>query len=68
MVRLCTVHVFNRDSEYRTEAKNRWRRYAEIVKGENVPLCPFLLEFVPGDSDEQFVKEAKTLKAILYER
>ena len=70
--RLCTVHVFNWDSEYRryplAEAKDRWRRYAEIVKSGDASPCPFLLEFVPGDSDEQFIKDAETLKDILYER
>ena len=70
--RLCTVHVFNWDSEYRryplAEAKDRWRRYAEIVKSGDASPCPFLLEFVPGDSDEQFIQDAETLKDILYER
>lgn len=69
---LCTVHVFNWDSEYRRypliEAKDRWLRYADIVKSGAVPRCPFLLEFVPGDSDEQFIKDAETLKDILCEK
>lgn len=68
---LCTVHVFHWDTEYRRypliEAKEKWQRYADLIKKEEIPFCPFLLEFVPNDSDAQFLEDVRTLKNILYE-
>lgn len=69
---LCTVHVFNWDTENRRYplilAEDRWRKYAEIIQAANLShSLPFLLEFVPEDSDEQFLADANTLQKILYE-
>lgn len=65
---LCTVHVFNWDTEYRryplADAEDEWRRYVSIIKNACRP-CPFLLEFVRNDSDEQFLLDAKALRRIL---
>ena len=69
---LCTVHVFHWDTENRryplSLAEAAWRGYAEIVRAANNLPCPlpFLLEFVPGDSDEQFLADAKVLEDILH--
>ncbi len=70
---LCTVHVFNWDTENRryplSLAKAHWQAYADIVRAAkpffSSSSCPFLLEFVPEDSDAQFLEDAAVLKQIL---
>lgn len=68
---LCTVHVFHWDTENRryplAAAEARWRRYAELVRTAKISSCPFLLEFVPDDSEAQFLEDAAALQKILYE-
>ena len=68
---LCTVHVFNWDTENRRyplfQAKDVWEKYIKIIENANLPSCPFLLEFVPNDSEEQFFRDAKALREFFHQ-
>jgi hypothetical protein len=63
------VHVFHwwptaGDRHPLKEGEDRWRQYLEIIRTGRKPMS-CLLEFVRGDSPEQFLQDAATLRSWL---
>jgi 3-dehydroshikimate dehydratase len=70
--RLHHVHVFHwwpthAERHPLAEGEDRWTRYIEAVRKSGKPTS-FLIEFVAGDSVEQFQADAATLRRWLHER
>ncbi len=67
--RLRNVHVFHWWPTFATrhplaEGEARWRAYIDIIRTAARPV-DLLLEFVVGDSPQQFLKDAATLRQLL---
>jgi 3-dehydroshikimate dehydratase len=67
--RLRNVHVFHwgpavHDRNSLVKGEARWRAYIDLVRQTGRPV-DFLLEFVLGDSTEQFLADAATLRHFL---
>ena len=67
---ISNVHVFSWDVKERLPLSHKmkaWQEYIEsITADQNVETRYFLLEFVKGDSIEQFKRDAKTLHQLVY--
>jgi len=69
---LTNVHVFAGEGSERfplEHHKDKWRAYIDIIEEKTCNISKnkhnFLLEFVKGDSVEQFIEDAKTLIELL---
>lgn len=64
------VHVFNWENYYNrfplADAADSWKKYIEIINQESPYEQDYLLEFVPGENQEQgFFESAETLKDLI---